>query len=302
MTATDEPASPWARRALVGVAAIAAIECAMAVWAYRDPLDDAAWSALAGAVAELPADEPVVLATEWLGPSARMHVPELARLEWLARPDLRGWSRFHTVGFGARWSDELTVDREDSAAPVRTQSRDVGPFTITTYEQGAGALVESLTTSLDALEVTDANGRCRGRGELRCGEGTVAVRTAEIDYRPRRCLALDVRDGAALRIVRPRATTGDVIRGHVGFGDFNARLRNDAPIAFAIEIDGELAARWTVTDAQGWWPFAVATEPGTHDVAFVVDVGVGGKWNARGYDGADPRTVCFEARTLQEGE
>jgi len=303
MTGADERASTWARRALGGVAAIAAIECAMAAWAYRDPLDDTAWSALAGAVAELPEDEPVVLATQWLGPSARMHVPALARLEWVARADLRGWSRFHAIGFGARWSDELTADREDLSAPTRVDSRDVGPFTITTYEQpAAGILVESLTSPVETLVVADASGRCRGRGELRCSDGTVALRTAEIDYRPRRCLALDVRDGAALRIERTRVATGDVIRGHVGFADFNARLRNDSPVAFAVEVDGEIAARWTVTDAQGWWPFAVATAPGEHDVALLVDVGVGGRWNARGYDGAATRTVCLEARALQEGE
>ena len=300
---TDARASTWARRALVGVAALAALECAMAAWAYRDPLDDDAWAALASAVDELPEDEPVVLATEWLGPSARMHVPALAQLDWIARADLRGWSRFHAIGFGARWSDELSVDREDLATPTRVESRDVGPFTITTYEQpSAGTLVASLTSALEALEISDTSGRCRGRGELRCADGTAALRTAEIDYRPRRCLALDVRDGAAIRIARAHISTGDVIRGHVGFADFNARLRNDAPIAFAIELDGEIAARWTVTDAQGWWPFALAIEPGVHDVAFVVDVGVGGTWTARGYDGTAARTVCVEARTLQEAE
>lgn len=303
MTAAHERASTWARRALVGVCAIAAIEWGMAAWAYRDPLDDVAWSALAVAVDELPRDEPVVLATEWLGPSARMHVPALARLEWVARADLRGWSRFHAIGFGTRWSDELTVDREDLPMATRVESRDVGPFTITTYEQpSAGTLVAELTEPVDALTITDASGRCRGRGQLKCSDGTIAVRTIEVEYRPRRCLALDVRDGAALRIAHSRVATGDVIRGHVGFGDFNARLRNDSPVALAVEVDGEVAARWTVTDMQGWWPFAVATTPGEHDVAFVVDVGVGGRWTARGYDAGDARTVCLEARALQEGE
>ncbi|HET6584142.1 MAG TPA: hypothetical protein VFG69_11850, partial [Nannocystaceae bacterium] len=165
----------------------------------------------------------------------------------------------------------------------------------------AGVVLVDFAAGVDALDVTDAAGRCRGRGELRCAAGTLAIRTAEVEYRPRRCLALAARDGAHVRIERPRATTGDVLRGHVGFSDFNARLRNDSPIALAIEIDGELVARWAVTDAQGWWPFAVATEPGMHDVALVVDVGAGGKWNARGYDANDPRTVCIEARTLQEG-
>jgi hypothetical protein len=302
MTTGDDRATTWARRALVAVLAIATVEWGMAAWAYRDPLDDAAWSALADDLAAVPADEPVVLASEWLGPSARMHVPALARIDAVERPDLRGWSRFHTVGFGTRWSEELAADLEDLPAPTRTDTREVGPFTITTYElAAAGTLVADLLGDVDALEVEDDAGRCRGRGELRCGSGTIALRGAEIDYRPRRCLALDVRDGASLRIARMDTPTGDVIRGHVGFANFNARLRNDSPVALRVEIDGELVAQWTVTDAQGWWPFAIAVEPGAHDVAFVVDVGVGGRWTARGYDAADTRTVCLDARTLQEG-
>ncbi len=302
MTTADERATSWARRALVAVLAIATLEWGMSAWAYRDPLDDDAWSTLADALATLPEGEPVVLASEWLGSSARMHVPALARVDAVARPDLRGWSRFHTVGFGAHWSRELATDLEDLPAPTRVDSRDVGPFTITTYEQtSAGTLVDDLLGDVDALAVEDAAGRCRGRGELKCGSGTLAIHTAEVDYRPRRCLALDVRDGASLRLARTQTATGDVIRGHVGFADFNARLRNDSPIALRVEIDRELVAQWTVTDMQGWWPFAIAVEPGTHDVAFVVDVGVGGRWTAKGYDASATRSVCLEARSLLEG-
>lgn len=302
MATTNERPTTWARRGLAAIVGIAAIEWAMAAWAYRDPLDDDAWAALAADVAGIPADEPVVLATEWLGPSARMHVDAIARLEWLARADLRGWARFHVVGLGAHWSAELASDGEDLAPPQRVAAHEVGPFTITTYEQAAaGVVLDDFAAAVDTLEIADAAGRCRGRGEVRCAGGTLAIRTAEVEYRPRRCIGLDARDGAHLRIARARATTGDVLRGHVGFADFNARLRNDSPIALAIEIDGDTVARWTVTDAQGWWPFAVATEPGVHDVALVVDVGAGGTWSARGYDAAMSRTVCIEARTLQEG-
>lgn len=291
----------WARRALALVVGVAAIEWALAVGAFRDPLDDGAWAALADDLAALPVEEPVVLADEWLGPSARMHVDALAELRSVGRPDLRGWPRFHVVGLGDAWSAELAADREDLPAPVRIDARDVGPFTITTYEQtGAGTIVADVTGS-DRIEVTTDAGRCRGRGELRCSEGTVALRTAEIDYRPRRCLAIDVRDGTHLRIAAPRTATGDVLRGHLGFADFNARLRNDAPVALAIEADGTTLARWTVTDEQGWWPFAVATEAGTHEIAFVIDVGMGGTFGRNGYDAAATRTVCLEARTLQEG-
>jgi hypothetical protein len=302
MPQPSDRANAWARRALVGVGAIAFLEWILAARSYRDPLDDDAWTALATTIADLPEDEPVVLATEWLGPSARMHVPGMARLEWLARPDLRGWARFHTVGLGDQWSNELASDREDLAAPELVEEHAVGPFTIATYEQrAAGTIVADLLGTTDGLDVADAIGPCRGRGDLRCAAGSVAVRTAEVDYRPRRCLALDVRDGAGIRLARRGVTTGDVVRGHVGFADFNARLRNDSPIALAIEIDGEIAARWTVTDEQGWWPFALATTPGEHDVAFLVDVAVGGIWKGRNHDGGEPRTVCIEARTLQEG-
>lgn len=304
----SEPATLVSRRAarvLLGtVAAVALVEWLASAVVYRPAVQARDWEAAASAVAELPADEPVWLGTPWLGPRARMHLPRLARWDAVAPPDLRGAPRFHVLGRdGDAWAPTLQADHEDLPPAVRVETRSLGALALHTYEQpGAGVRVASFVDEARALQVEGERGPCKGSaGSWRCDEARVEVATIEVDHRPRRCLRLEASDGVTLRVRHPAMATGDVLRGHVGFHDFNARLRSDAPVRVRVVVDGRRVAQWLVSDAQGWWPFAVRTEPGTHAVELELSAAVRGTWQRGGYDSGQVHAPCVELRALQEG-
>lgn len=304
-TPSHGPSPRVARGLLTLVAAVALVELLASGVVYRPSLRPADWEAAASALAELPAGEPVWLGTPWLGPRARMHLPALATWSAVAPPDLRGAPRFHVLGReGDAWAPTLEADREDLPAPTLVATRALGGLTLHTYEQpAAGTLVTSLLDDAHALRVETDRGPCKaaGKGRWRCEEGRVELATIEVDHRPRRCLRLELSDGATVRLRHPAMATGDVLRGHVGVHDFNARLRSDAPVRLRVSIDDERAAQWLVSDAQGWWPFAVRTTPGTHAVELELSPAVRGTWQRGGYDPGQAHAPCVELRALAEG-
>jgi len=291
-----------ARAVLGALAGIACIEWAAALWSYRTRIEASDWEHMRDAVEELPANEPVLLATSWLGPRARMHIPALREWPSTAPADLRGLQRFHVIGLGGdQWSDELQSDLEDLGSPTLESTDDLGALSIHHFRASERSeVLETLIASGGELRV-ETEAPCKGGPETwRCEEGTVELRYAEIDYRPRRCYAVDVLDGTLVRLSLRGATTGEVLRGHVGFDDFNSRLRSDAPLDVAIRIDRLMVARWTVTDEQGWWPFAVRTEPGTHEVSVELRPSLSGTWQRSGYSTQRRHVPCVELRTLEE--
>lgn len=301
----EAPALPsrLARVLLAGAVGVALLEGIVGAVVYRPATQPDDWQAASVALAELPADEPVWLGTPWLGPRARMHLPRLARWDAVAPPDLRGAARFHVLGLaGDAWSSALQDDLEDMPAPALAGQRELGGLALYTYEvAGARAPLADFVTDAARLAVETDAGSCRGGAARRCEEGRVGVAVAEIGYRPRRCLKVELDDGVPLRLRYPAMPTGDVLRGHVGVHDFNARLRSDAPLRLEVRIDDELRARWLYTDAQGWWPFAVQTEPGTHDVELRLTPAVRGTWQRSGYEAGRGHEPCVELRSLQEG-
>lgn len=290
-------AARWPRWLALGVVALAGVEWIAAGLAYRDRIDDADWTQLADAIAAKGDDAPVLLATDWLGPSARMHVPAIAERAALSRPDLHGLPHFHTVGLDASWSEALEHELEGLPAPELLERRTLGPFTWASWAQpDAGAVLDTLADA--PLAVRSNGGSCRGRGSWKCSEGELAPAIVEIDYRPRACLGLELHDGTTVVLRWPGATLGTILRGHLGFGDYNARLRNDAPAQLRVRIDGEERLRVIVSDAEGWRPFAIATAPGTAEIELELTVGLSGVWKGRAYDATPTRTLCLEARTI----
>jgi hypothetical protein len=284
-----------ARYVLVALAGIAAIECAAAAWSHSARVDTDDWERLRAATEELPTSEPILLATSWLGPRARMHLPALRGWTSVAPADLRGLERFHVIGLGGDlWSDELQSDLEDLGPPTLESTDDLGPLSIHHYSaMHTGTVLETMVDAGGGLRV-ETEAACKGGPETwRCEEGTVELRYAEIEYRPRRCYAVDVRGGTSVRMSLEAVKTGNVLRGHVGFDDYNRRLRSDAPVAVTV-------ARWTVTDGQGWWPFAVRTEPGTRDVSVELRTSLTGTWQRRGYTTRQRHVPCIELRTFEE--
>lgn len=300
---SSPPLSSRHARILLGaVVGLALLEGITGAVVYADALEPSDWEAASSALAELPDHEPVWLGTPWLAPRARMHLPRMARWESVAAPDLRGASRFHVLGLsGDAWSDALQDDLEDLPAPTVVDTRELGGLVLTTYEQAAAtAVVGDLVSDAARVEVRTSAGSCRGRARRTCEEGKVGVAVVEVDYRPRRCWKVEVQDGAVVTLRHPQLATGTVLRGHVGVDDFNRRLRNDAPTRLRLRVDGEPVAQWLVSDEQGWWPFAVATEPGTHDVEIEITPAVGGTWQRGGFDPGRIHAPCVELRGLQE--
>jgi len=285
---------------LAALALVAAIEWLAAAFAYRSTLSPAAWQQAAAALETI--KDPVLLGTPWLGPLARQHLPTLTAAAF--PPDLHGLPRFHVLGHAGSprsgaWSSELTDDLGELPPPVLTGTTDLGPLVLHHYEQPAAA---TLVTDLLAapLQLRDGRAACRlSSGTWTCKHGTAQIRVVEVAYRPRRCLAITLDDDATLEISHT-TPLGTVLRGHLGFADFNSRLRNDAPALLELFIDDALAGRWTLTDNQGWAPFAAATTPGDHKLRVRLTPLLSGTWTPEGYTPQPPRIACLELRALAE--
>ncbi len=291
-----------ARALLLAVVAVALLEWVAASRAYRTSISEDDWTQLQQAVAALPANEPVVLADEWLAQPARMRVPQLTRLSMVAPPDLREPERVHVLGAGHAWSDALDADLEDRVAPQLDETQSFGGLTLTTYRfTDAAPAIASFVDDVMSLEVSSQGRKCEGKRTFKCKQGRVRSRTVEIDYRPRRCIEVDVSDATTVELTYPQMALGTVLRGHVGFGDFNRRLRSDAPVQVEVRIGDRVAARYLATDAEGWRPLAVATEPGPADVTVALTVAVQGSWGRTGYSERPAHADCMELRALSQG-
>ncbi len=297
-----------ARVALATLAAVAALEWIASARAYRSQLTDAVWQQTADALALLPADEPVYLGTPWLAPSARQHLPSLRAWHSLTPPDLHTSPRYHVLGLASSpragaWSTDLQADLGELPPPGLLGTDELGPLRLHHYAQPGAALpLTDWLAAPQALQLRDARGPCRlaPNSTWTCKQGRVAIQPLEVAYRARRCLAVDLEDGATLEIDHPRALLGPVLRGHLGFADFNARLRNDAPALLELFIDDQPHARWTLTDNQGWAAFAAITPPGEHAVRLRLTSLLGGTWTEQGYAPQPRRTACLELRALAE--
>lgn len=294
---------PLSRALLVGVLALALVEWIAAARAYRTTITPDDWDALRQEIAGVPADEPVLLADDWLGPRARMAIPRLARTESTAPYDLRSPAKIHVIGWSGRgWSEGLQHDLEDRPAPTLEQTQDFGALSLTTWAWPERAeVLASFVDDVVSLRASADGRACKGKRTFKCRSARAQPQVVEVDYRPRRCLEVTVDEGGSMRMTYPDMPLGTVLRGHVGWGDFNRRLRSDAPATIEIRIGDRLAARFTVSDAQGWHPIAVATAPGTADVSVDVVPATPGTWQRGGYTPRPPHPPCFELRSLAEG-
>lgn len=294
-----------ARILLHSVAALVLIELTASLISYRSRIFDEDWEAVREAANP---ELPLYVATAWVDPVARMELPAAAELDALGRPDLRGVSRFSVLGVGkSQWSEDLQSDLEDLPAPSLESTQRFGALTLSTYSLRAGSRVADLSEVPSKLDVEVDGTACSHRGtRWTCGRGQAATgeveyTMAEIDYRPRRCLAAALDDGARLEIRAEGSELGDVLRGHVGFDDFNRRLRSDAVVSVEIQVDGDVAGRWVFSDDEGWQPFAVAVPPGVHDLTVVAQPTARGTWERQGYDGSRAHRFCLELRSFEEG-
>lgn len=283
------------------VCALAVVELIGAFLEYRERLAAEDWQAVEQLLAPHEG-EPVIIASEWLGPSARMHLEQARSWDSMAFPDLRGYPRFWLLAHaGDRpWRGALRAELEQLPRPELIAVHKIGELTLHEYRQAVGELRFSLLDSIRSVQT--ARGRCSGGdGRWRCKDGSAAIRLIEVDYRVRRCLALELDDGVMATIDLGELELGDHVRGHVGFGDFNSRLRADPSARLELVLDDEVAGRWVFTDDQGWAAFAMATPPGRHRVALRVGTSVGGTWQRDGHRNTPTDSLCVELRGFDGG-
>lgn len=287
------------RTLLLGLAALGVLETVAGAAAYSDAIVDSDWSDLRAALEQDDADA-IQLATPWLGPRARMEIPALALPDAAAPADLAGIRTLSVVGLhDDLWSSSLDRALEGRHRPNLLERTQIGPFTLTRYEfEGSPRTLASWIETHPKLSTP--SGTCTYRRGWKCKEGKVQIEYAEVDYTPRRCFSLELADATPLRFSAPQMPLGTALVGHVGVSDFNGRLRSDAPIRVDVAIDGQDVARFATTDAQGWHPFIVQTQPGKASVDVVITDTVRGTW---GRNGLEPRgrSVCFELRAIEEG-
>lgn len=279
---------------------LALVESIAAFLAYRERIVDEDWQAIEQLLAEHEG-EPLIVASEWLGPSARMQLERARSWDSIAFADLRGFEQFWLLTHAAErpWRGPLRAELEQLPRPELVAVHRMGELTLHQYRQEVGALRFSLLDSIAGVS-TD-RGRCPGGGgEYRCKEGRVGVRVIEVDYRPRRCVAVELEDGVIATIDLGERELGDRIYGHVGFGDFNARLRADPSARVEVRINDVIAGRWVFTDDQGWATLALATVPGRHRVELRVGTTVGGTWQREGHRSSPTDTLCVELRGFDE--
>jgi hypothetical protein len=275
--------------AIVALGLLTATEWVAAARAYRTTIVPRDWERARTIVSAEP-DRWVTVGTPWLDPSIRSEIPMAADPQALGRPDLRGAPERWTV-----WSAG-DPDAPDAGGEIR-ERLEVGGLVLTRHAASRERMLDRLEH--DSLKVRGPQGTCRKRrAAFDCRPGRVVPAFVEVDYEARRCLSISGIDGSSVTLERTM-TLGDTLIGHVGFGDFNARLRSDAPVRIELSIDGTPYLRTVVTDEQGWWPFEVETEPGPARVELRVLPALGGRFNARGDYGPTPsRATCVELRSL----
>jgi hypothetical protein len=283
------------------VCTLAAVEMIAAFLEYRTRLRTEDWDAVREIVAA--DDAPVIAASEWLGPSARMNLASARSWDAVAFPDLRSFERFWLLTHAREqpWQGWLRAELEELPRPELVAVHRVGELSLHEYRQDVAPERFSLLESID--EVSTERGRCSGRdGRWSCKDGHLAVRTVEIDYRPRRCLAIELDDGVMATIELGKLELGDRIHGHLGFADFNARLRADPSARVELWIDHEIAARWVFTDDQGWAAFALATPSGKHELELRVGTTISGTWQRDGHRGTPTDLACIELRGFDDAD
>jgi hypothetical protein len=279
---------------------LAAVETLAAFLEYRTRLHAEDWDAVREIVED---DEvPVITASEWLGPSARMNLASARSWDAVAFPDLRSFEHFWVLAHTREppWRGWLRAELEEQPRPELVSVHRVGELSLYEYRQDIVPERFSLLESI--VDVSTERGRCStGDERWSCKDGRVAVRTVEIDYRARRCLALELDDGVMASIKLGKLELGDRIHGHLGFADFNARLRADPTARVELLIDGAVVGRWVFTDDQGWAAFALATPPGKHELELRVGTTTTGTWQREGHRSSPNDIACIELRGFGDG-
>lgn len=208
---------------------------------------------------------PVLAHRAWIEPSLRSWFPQAARPSAYARPTAQDLPVFWTIGHRSDPDSitfapdaQLVTTRTHGALVARKWEQPMAPHTLASLGQSPLVIKD--------LQARVAQGRCKIRSrvplEIQCpDQSSLSWQRSEIGYKPRTCLRYKSSQLGPLTLSFKLAQAAQRVRGHVGFNDFNARLRSDAALQVILESQGQVLINQPFSDAQGWAPLEAALDP-----------------------------------------
>jgi hypothetical protein len=277
---------------------VGVVELGMAASSYRSTISDADFTALATALESHP-DRRVRLGSPWLDSRLRQHLNSEQRLGLASPDELGGRALFVVVATG---EEPRGVQLQGEAL---SRERFGGLELLTYAGPGPSMSVDWLDADLE-ISLNGKNCRARKRKagrEWRCGGANIRTDVIEVAYRARRCFSGSTTGGQTLRIAPATTPLGArLLRGHIGFGDFNARLRSDAVADLRVYSGSELRAQFGASDDQGWRPFEVEIENGQKP-SVELRISDSGTFGSTGkLESKDRHIFCLELRSFEARE
>lgn len=253
------------KKLLAGVPALVLVGISLweiiAAWrSDRSVPGDDAWRDAAQIVrAEYRAGDLIVFAPDWIDPVGRMHLGDLMPIATVARMDSARYSRIWELSIrGARSPDVAEL------ASVATTL--AGGVTVRRFERAGVSVVDDLVSHRPTT-----NGL------------SPTLELAEVGFAPHRCFMVTPQPGQPVRMTFAPFQFGSSLVGYVGLADVFTRRDVREPGTLSVQIGGRAVATVRAGVDDGWVRFAVATSPGTGELAFVASAS------------APQRKICFAA-------
>lgn len=228
--------------------------------------------------AELKPGELVTVAPAWIEPQVRRELGDLMPASMLGRADASRYGRIWELSFAGQHAEEVQ-------GLVAERAQRFGGVVVASYPHEAVAVSLDLTERLPSARVTMALGGqaekpCywvgvaagglaqRGpAGAFRCERGTVEPRTAEVDYRPRRAVVVEVgeltRTALVFEGIPDAAWRGGKLVLWLGHHDFHRRKTAQGPSSVVVDLDrGAARVPIQVEVKQGFRPTEIPLPQG----------------------------------------
>lgn len=205
---------------------------------------------------------PILAHRAWLEPSLRSWFPASAQPSVFANPAPHELEEFWSIGHRSdpeglthAPNAQLQTTITHGALVARQWVQPRVPITVASLGPNAMALTN--------LHARVDQGPCKiiskSPLEIQCpDQSSLTWEIGEINYKARSCLAYRTSQLGPLtlsfKLAKPNAPQRLV--GHVGFSDFNARLRSDAALQVSVHAGTDQLFDRPFSDAQGWTPFA----------------------------------------------
>lgn len=231
-----------------GVALLAVVETAVALWAPHAVASASDWRSAAAEVrAGFRPGDLIVFAPYWADQEGRAQLGDLMPLDMVGRSDDARYARI--------WELSLRGDHAPETRKLSPQSRHAhGRVETALYEKPAASVTWDSTSHL-------ADARVAGHAE---------VRTLEIDYQPRHGILATLEQGRETSLEWTDVPLGATLVGWAGLHDYYARKSADGPVDVQLFLDGAALTRLRVVNADGWKRFEVPTPSGRHSLRVVI--------------------------------